>query len=265
MKKILSQTLCLLALPAAASAQVELIAGWNFGQFISSGVPSTDGTTGDPVGFIPSNFTGASRPPPGSSGPEHINAGISSTFSLGSGIISWNGSNGSDAWDFTTGNAAAVNNFPEEYSVINTELVTGNDFNGGQIANYQLQFTAGAANEFSITANTAAFGDFNPAAFSQNNDFNFTFAAFGTGTVAFFYNNTQVGSTFTLTGDETAYNLDLPQAFYGNSVASLIGVVTGTVNLDNVQINGVAIPEPSSYVALAGLAGLAFVAGRRRR
>jgi hypothetical protein len=264
MKKTLIQALCLFAVPVAASAQVELIAGWNFGQFFSSGYPSTNAVTGDSVGFVPSNFTGTQRPGPGSSGPERFGSNPN-TFSLGTGIISWNGSNGSDTWDFDTGAAAAVNNQPELYSAINGQLVYNNDFNAGQIGNFQLQFNAGAADAFSITLDTSAYQDFNPAAYSQTNDFNFTFAAFGTGTVTFFHNNIQVGSTVTLTGEETAYNLDLPGAFYGNASSSLIGVVTGTVNLDNIQINGVAIPEPSSFAALAGLVGLAFVAGRRRR
>jgi hypothetical protein len=158
-----------------------------------------------------------------------------------------------------------VNNQPEDYSAINGQLVYDNDYNAGQAANFQLQFTSGTSDSFAITLNTSAYADFNPASFSQTNDFNFTFAAFGSGTVTFVYNNVQVGSSITLTGDETAYSLDLPAGFYGNSSSSLIGVVNGVANLDNIQINGVAIPETASFAALAGLAGLAFVAGRRRR
>jgi len=37
------------------------------------------------------------------------------------------------------------------------------------------------------------------------------------------------------------------------------------VKFDNVQVNGTAIPEASSFAALAGLAGLAFAGSRRRR
>ena len=127
--KTISKVLCLLALPAAASAQVSLIAGWNFGQFIGNTVPSTNGLTGEAIGSIPSNYAGFTRPGPATSGPEQ--AGISATpFSAGTGVISWDGSNGSDAWQYVDGTAVYVNNDPETYSSINGNLVTNNDLKG---------------------------------------------------------------------------------------------------------------------------------------
>ncbi len=264
--KTLQKALCLLALPAAASAQVQLLAGWNFGQFISNTVPSTNGATGEAVGSIASNYVGFSRPTPETSGPERALAGIASSYSAGTGVISWDGSNGSDSWAYVDGTAVFVNNQPESYSSVNGNLVTANDFAAGQTANWQLRFTSSVgANDFSIQVNTVGFEDYNEANYSQTNDYNFSFAAFGTGSVTFFVGGNQVGSPITVTSDETAYNLDLPSEFYGSSTSTLIAQVSGTVNFDNVQINGVAIPEPTSYAALAGLVGLAVVGARRRK
>jgi len=144
--------------------------------------------------------------------------------------------------------------------------VTANDFAAGQIANFQLRFTSSvSADDFSIRVNTVGYEDFNPANFSQTNDYNFSFAAFGTGSVTFFVGGNQVDSPITVTSDETAYNLDLPAEFYGSSTSTLIARISGTVNFDNIQINGVAIPEPTTYAALAGLVGLAVVGARRRK
>ena len=265
--KIVSKVACLVVLPVAASAQVELIAGWNFGQFISSIVPSTDGTTGDAVGFIPSNFTGTQRPGPGSSGPEHIIAGDSSTFSLGSGIISWDGSNGSHVWSFADGSGVYVDNNPETYSSVNGGLVTSNDLAAGQTSNFQLRFTSsGGVEDFAITVDTSGYADYDDGAYSQTNDYNFSFAASGSGSVSFFYGGLPVGTSIGVTATETAYNVDLPGIFYGNASSTLIARISGAVTFDNIQINGVqAVPEPSTCAALAGLAGLASVMVRRRR
>ena len=267
--KTLSKALCLLALPAAASAQVSLIAGWNFGQFIGNTVPSTNGLTGEAVGSIPSNYAGFTRPGPGTSGPEQ--SGVSATpFSAGTGVISWDGSNGSDSWAYVDGTGVYVNNDPETYSSVNGNLVTNNDLNSGQDGNgnWQLRFTASpGADAFAITVNTASYADYNDAAYSQTNDFNFSFAAYGSGSVTFFYDGANVGSSFVVGATETAYNLNLPASFYGKASSTLIAQVSdvGAINFDNIQINGVAIPETTSYAAMLGLAGLTLAALRRRK
>ncbi len=263
-RSLIVGTLALASIVSTATAQVELIAGWNFGQFISAGVPSTDGTTGDPVSFIPSNYSGIDRPVDADSGPAHIGAGDASTYSSGTGLLSFS------AWDFAGGTDVSVIELGS-FSAVNETLVTGQTLFAGDPNNAHLRFTAGAVTDFTISVNTATFTDFDPAGYSQTNDANMSIAIYkasgASASIEWLYNGTPFGTTSTTSGSFTAFTLDLPASFYGNTTAVITGRVTGDVVIDHIQINGVAtaIPEPSTCAALAAAAALGMAVVRRRR
>jgi hypothetical protein len=266
MNNVISRTLigALLAgsVSSSASAQVELIAGWNLGQFVGFGSPTTSGSSFTPADSIPSNFSGNIAPQPGDSGPEKFLAD-DSVFSAGTGVLSYAG--------WALGTAAVVVELGS-YDAINGSLVNGLDLNAGDPNNAHLRFISGAVTDFTITVNTSAFADFDPIDFAQPNDANFTLSAYkggGAGAVSieWFFNGSSIGTVSTSSSTFVAASVDLPAAFYGQSSAVLTGRVTGDIVIDNLQINGVAaaIPEPASVGALAALASLALAGSRRRR
>jgi len=264
--KILAITLA----PLAVHAEVQLVAGWNFGQFVGTGAPTTLGVDFTDVGSIPSNFTLTQRPGVGTSGYEKATDGLNTVFSAGTGVISWDGTNGSDVWTMTgtvDADGVTVNNNPEDYSSINGQLVYNNDFNAGQIYNFQLRFNQnGTQNDFAISVSTLGFYDYDDASYSQNNDENFSFAAYGSGSVEFFHQGSSVG-VVTVSGTEERYALNLPTGFYNQASSILLARLSAGANIsfDNVVINAVPVPEPSVFAAVAGLGALAVVASRRRR
>ncbi|HUG09963.1 MAG TPA: PEP-CTERM sorting domain-containing protein [Opitutaceae bacterium] len=270
MKKLLMASLVAIA-PVIASAQVQLISGFNFGQFIGGGVPSTDGTTGDPIGFIQSNFGPNSAPGPEDSGVFKANNGIATPYSAGSSTLYYDGTQSSSAFSYTLGTDVSVHE-RGALVAINEQTVNpliqmypGDDNNAG------LHLTSSVGiNQFSIVTNTTGWADFDPLAFSQPNDFNFTFAAYaltGSGSVQFSFNGLDVGGLFSVAGGEyQAFNLDLGESFYGQTNATLVATISGDLVFDNIQINGVAaIPEPSTYAAVLGLLTLGFALLRRRK
>lgn len=261
-------TLLVAAAPLAASAQVELISGFNFGQFVAAGEPSTNGVTFEYVGFINSNFAGNTAPGPQDSGIYRGNQGLSTSFSAGSGTIYWNGTNGSSNWTFATGVAAYEHG---SFQAVNHNLVNGSTLISGDDNNAGLNLNSGSGNStVALVVNTTGFSDFNPSSYAQPNDFNFTFSAFansgGTASVEWFFGVTSLGSFTANAGAHQAFSLDLPVGFYGNSNSTLTAVISGDIVIDNVQINGVsAIPEPASFGAIAGVMCLGLAASRRRR
>jgi hypothetical protein len=268
MKKQLA-TLLALAAPAAAFADVELIAGFNFGQFVAEGQPSITGSSFADTGSIPSNYaSGVAYPGAADSGISKTAENSDVVFSAGSGMVYFDGTNGSHNW--TT--PAVYVFFRNALEATNDVMVDGNSMYPGDDLNAQLQFVSGAATDFSVVVNTVGFGDFNPAGYAQPNDYNFTYAAYlpagSAASIEWFYDNQSLGvQTFTPGVNETdrAFSVDLPAGFYGQSSATLVGRVTGNIAIDHLQINGVAVPEPSSFAAVAGAMALGFVASRRRR
>lgn len=266
-----SKIIFLAIAPLAANAEVQLVAGWNFGQFITQGSPSTNYTNYEDAFSVPSNFTLTQRPGVGTSGYEKATDGGSATaYSAGTGLISWDGTNGSDLWTPTStvnDPGVTIDNNPENYSAINGQLVYNNDFNAGQIHNFQLRFNQnGTQNDFAISVSTLGFYDYDDASYSQNNDENFSFAAYGSGSVEFFHQGSSVG-VVNVSGTEERYALNLPTGFYNQASSTLVARLSAGANIsfDNVVINAVPVPEPSVFAAVAGLGALAVVASRRRR
>jgi len=263
----------------SASAQVKLVAGWNFGQFISAGIVATDGSSGAPVTSIPSNFAGSTRPAVEDSGVFHAGNGIDTVFSAGTGVLAFNSSvnAASSNWlndDISLIPGRVVVTEVGAISSINGQLVNGLDIYIGDDNNANLRFVADGSSvrDFTISLSTVGFGDYDAASFSQGLDDNLTFAAYkGSGasaSIEWFFNGTSYGTTSTSSGAFAAFSVDLPASFYGQSNAVLVGRVTGDIVIDNVQINAVtasAIPESSTFAAVAGVAVLGLAALRRRR
>ena len=266
MKKVLI-ALLVAAAPVAASAQVELISGFNFGQFIFAEEATTDGANGVVVQSIHSNYAGTTVPGVEDSGYYKLQNGIETPFSAGVATIYWNGTNGSDSWTYSTGVSVYEHG---SLDAANGALVSGDTMYYGDDTNFGLNFNSANGNDsFALVIDTSGFADFSPT--GTDNDFNFTLAAFAktgaTASVQWFFDGISIGTMTAASGAHQAFNLDLPTSFYGNANTTLVGVVTGDLVIDNVQLNGVAsaIPEPSAFAAVAGALGLGFAASRRRR
>ncbi len=240
------------ALPASR-AEIELIAGWNFGQFLSAGTPSVDGSTGTAVGSIVSNFSNTISPTEDDSGANHALNGIADVFSAGTGVLYFDGSNGSDAWDFTGGSDVIVveRGSPPNLVAVNHEMVNGSQMFPGDANNAHLRFSSGANTDFSITVNTLGFSDYTPGDFSQPNDYNFTFSAYnasgGSASIEWFVGETSLGSVTANggSGNFQAFNIDLISEFFGQTNATLVAKVTGDLVIDHIQINGLRAVAPT--------------------
>lgn len=259
-----------LALPLAASAQVQLISGYNFGQFLGGGAPSLDGTTGDTVGSVGANWAGTNAPPLESGGGYVGSNALTGDYSNGTGRAYWDGSNGSTAFSLNGTGIVAVDvgaNAINGRNVYNTQMfLVGDDLN--------LALSTGGAGSLAFVTNTIGFTDYNPDSFAPvglGNDANFTFAASTPGanvTINWLIDGATFASTVISGSTFSAYSVDLPLSFYGDASATLVAQFGGSVMLDNVQFNGVtasAIPEPSTYAMMAGGLALGIAVFRRRQ
>ena len=235
----------LLALPLTQAAEVELVSGFNFGQFIFVGEPTTDALNGTVAKSIKSNFAGDTAPGPEDSGYYKLQNNIEESFSAGVATLYWNGTHDSDSWTHDTGVSVYEHG---SLQAVNHTLVNDRNMFIGDDTNFALRFTSGTKNEFSLVVNTDGWSDFDPAAFDQPNDYNFTFSAFAhsgsSAVIEWFLDGVSIGSFTARSGDHQPFNLDLPSSFYGNNSATLVARVTGDLVIDNIQINGVAAQPP---------------------
>jgi hypothetical protein len=266
MNKILISAIAL-ALPAVASAQVQLISGYNFGQFLGGGAPSVDATTFDTIGSVGANFRLTSQAPASSGGGFVGNNSLPGNYSVsGGGRAYWDGTNGSSAYDFSSGvEIVSVVTGPNSVNSLTVQGyqmgVAGDDINQGlrtTLSNGRIAFAG---------IDTTGFTDYTPGSVLQSN---LTFAASVTTpvTVNWFLNGSAVsfGSTVLSGATMTSYTVDLPAGFYGLTAANLVAEFSGAATIDNVQFNGLAaIPEPSTYAAILGLATFGVAALRRRK
>lgn len=258
MKKIVTTSLLAAALPVAASAQTTL-AGWTFSQFLGEGAPVISGETFENVDHIVATYRGSFEP----------------DSNLVDGVIV--GANGSAGYDNASFGSWSFANFDianggevraDTFGALNTANSTTLDGKQMHLTDQQgmmLSFNLKDTLWSISVADTAGYTNVD----GLNNDF--TFAARGNGgvaTVEWLFNGSVFATTEVASGGFATYGVDLPSGFYGVGLIEgrLKDVSVGTVSFDNAQIGGAsAIPEPSSFAALAGLVGLGFAASRRRR
>jgi len=252
MKKILLASLVAIA-PVIASAQVQLISGYNFGQFLGAGAPAIDGDTFEDDGFIGANWAHSSPPPLSSSGDNTP----TEPYSNGTGTVFWNGTAGSSS--LLASNSIVAFDNPSfslnAMTVTGTNMALVGDHGGANMAlDVQGAFSVGFRQDMAGFAEAGA------------NDLTFAAqAASAPITIDWVFNSSVVAST--LVGTSWAvYTVDLPTGFYG-ALSDLTATFSGAGRLDNVQFNGqlAAIPEPSTYAAILGACTLGFVMIRRRR
>ena len=109
--RLLAASLLTLGLGGLVSAQVQLISGFNFGQFLYGGEPVTDYAGGSfpTVGSISSNFGGSISPGPQDGGAYKFANAVDGTFTAGNSILYFDGTNGSGNFDrFGGGTAGSV-------------------------------------------------------------------------------------------------------------------------------------------------------------
>ncbi len=255
MKHYANMALAALLLPLAARAQDTTLAGWTFSQFLGEGAPSINAETFDSTDFIVATYRGNINP---------VSAVVDGS------VVSQNGGAGYanpsiGSWSFTGFDINNANDVRADtfsaLNTINSRTLDGKDMHLTDSAGMMLTFRS-TGTLWNIQVN-------NTAGYTNASVGDFTFAARGNGgaaTVEWVFNNVVFATTNVVAGSFNTYSAELPSQFYGSGLIQG-RLVSGAVSFDNVQINGslAAIPEPSSFAALAGLAGLGFAAARRRR
>lgn len=253
-KQTLAFALAALALPSFAVAQDSLLAGFTFSQFLGEGYPQVDGQTFDPVSQVVATYRGTTIPN------SNVVDGI---------IVGNNGSVGYEDssigyWSFANFNTSnAIDVRADTFGILNfanSVTVGGTDM--------ALSDGAGMMLTFNQTSTLWDIQINDTAGFTNAAGDDFTFAARGNGgaaVVEWLYNGS-VFATSNIGADTFAtFGYELDAGFYGSGLIQG-RLVSGSVSFDNVQFNGAsAVPEPSSFAALAALAGLGFAASRRRR
>ena len=288
MKNIIKLSLLAAGLASAAYAQVPagqtgLIAGWDFANTIGSNAKSFDSLLTDT----------------GTYGDYSTTLNNAATFTS-TGSFRVDGTKGSHTW-LTTGavgnrkalsvsgadlddgsNGYVINTYRRTDSTsvlylknfaLNSDGGVYEDADGTNSdspAVFELRAT-NSINKFSFAFNSTGF---------QGVSMKFTGAQMGASasTINWSYsidggtNVTSLGSSSAISGGATQYTVDLSSitGVNNNVDAVIIGQFAGVTSaqFDNVQILGTAvaaIPEPSTYAALAGVAALGLVAARRRR
>lgn len=266
--KIIVASLLGLSTISAANAST-LIAGWDFSEHTDEGATYIGGN------YVQSNSA------------KYTDTTPNGTGAASRGTIYWNGQFGSDSFDgdyaeeaIALPGTASVNN------TINTDRRTNvsdilYDINFSPIdapAQLALGFNAdiGAGRDtFVIGLDTTGFSGLSISfAKATSNS--------GSASVQWFYKLGEAGSMvntgFTTTFNSTTFStesIDLSAISSLDNVDDLflVGVTTAdslgqaAFLMDNIQViaAGTAIPEPSSYAALAGAFGLGLAAFRRRR
>lgn len=261
MKKALKiASLAILLTPVVSFAQTTL-AGWSFSQFVSEGVPNTDINSFDPTDFIVATYRGNFNPDSslvdGSITQNNGNSYVDTSF----GTWSFSNFNIGNAVDVRADNVGSLN-------TVNSTTLDGKFMHLTDAGSKVLTFNATNTLWTITVQDTAAYTN----VAGSNNDFTFAATTSGGATIEWLYNGNVFATTSVVAPDPegppyASYGFDFAgqgAAFYSTGVIQG-RLVSGSVKFDNVQVNGTAIPEASSFAVIAGLAGLAFAGSRRRR
>ncbi len=258
MKNIVIKGVAALLLPIAAQAQQTTLAGWTFSQFLGQGAPSVNGQNFESVDSIVATYRGNINPV--SAQVDGIIVGQQSGTGYTDptiGTWSFSSFNINDGVDVIA-DSAGVNTL----NATNSTTLDGKQMHLTDSQGMMLTFN-GKNKLWSIQVN-------NTAGYTNASGADFTFAARGNGgnaTVEWLFDSTVFATTTVTSGSFESYQTELPVGFYGNGQIQgrLTAGSAGTVSFDNVQVNASAVPEPSSFAAIAGIAGLALASSRRRR
>lgn len=253
------------ALSALSSANADLVAGWDFSQFVGSGFNSTTGIDFVGEGNAQANYSDFNTPSPDVA---------SSVY----GSIFYDGSNGStdaaNGFSFqaapVTGNLTSIvsqtadanpfNNAGSYALLSNSGQGFTSDLSLGIDGNIQVVFQASVAGQWaSATGWTLDF-----AAKDSTNTSSVSWEISTDGT-----NFTSLGITSSLTTTDSGFQVTSgladgsDQVFFRGTFAD-IEVGSTRAIIDNVGISAV-VPEPSTYAAIFGVVALGFATCRRRR
>ena len=273
-KNHLIATTALLAVVTSSHAQLDLVAGWDFGQFVLSGWSSTDPTFINNGTSIPANYSESRNVSPVST---HEGG---SPASAGTGTIFWDGQFSSSVFDGSFAGAAEIQAAPgtrvTNSTMVGTNVIGASTFartlsnNDSDPTDLALQVQLTNSKDLSIRLDLTGYTDFAPAANGGVPNFSFAASSQNASTITWLINGSQFAQTSLSAGELSsfiAYSVDLPETFYGSEGTLTARFSSGSlIILDNMQANGLvsAIPEPSSFAAIAGLLGLGFGVARRR-
>lgn len=254
------------ALTALSSAHADLVAGWDFSQYVGPGFNSTNGADFTGEGNAQANYSDFNTPSP------DVAAGAF-------GSIYFDGSFGStDAVDGFSFQAAPVTGNLTSNNIQTSDLNPFND-----LGSYALLTNSGQAftNNLSLGIDDNISVVFEANIFGQGaavNGWTLNFAAMdslNTSTVSWEVstdgsNYTSLGLVSSLTTTDSGFSVTSAladgsdQVFFRGTFAD-IEVGTSRAIFDNVGISGTVVPEPSMYAAISGLVALGFASYRRRR
>ncbi len=236
-----------LALTAATGghASVQLVAGWDFGQFVLPGSSATDPSTLAPASSIPANHSESA----GFSAVSQRRGG--QPASAGVGTISWPGF-ANTAFNGEI-QAAAPGAVAANATMPGTDLIGVATF-GRRLGNLDsdpqglaLLAAASGTKDLEIRVNLTDFADFNPAANGNLPNLSVAAASDTGATIQWIVGGAVVGTSevpATSLAGFSAYEVDLPAAIYGQAEALIVARVSGRVAIDNLQINGVPTTNP---------------------
>jgi len=189
------------------------------------------------------------------------------------GTIYWDSTNGSDSIPFTIGGGSSNNN---------STLLTQNTTITTRTLNNQIATSPtrglGFSNSFQADASNQAFvveADVTEAFDTIILSFAAALNAAGSIDISWEYDNGSgfesagvTTTTTSTTGEQHIVALDSNLAF-GSSVLlrGTLGTIASNrqITIDNVQVTGEVVPEPSTYAMIAGVAVLGLAYMRRRR